>query len=43
LAALHPLAPTGTEPPFAIAQLVNLAIFVILGVLAARRFRYRRA
>jgi hypothetical protein len=41
--ALHPLAPTGSEPPFAIAQLVNLVIFVIVGVFALRRFRYQRA
>lgn len=36
--SLHPLAPTGSEPPFAIAQLVNLAIFLILGFFAVRRF-----
>lgn len=41
--ALHPLAPTGSEPPFAIAQLVNLAVFLVLGFLAVRRFRYQRA
>lgn len=37
--ALHALAPTQSEPPFAIAQAVALLVFVILGVLAARRFR----
>lgn len=37
--ALHALAPTQSEPPFATAQAVALLVFVILGVLAARRFR----
>jgi hypothetical protein len=36
---LNPLAPTGTEPPFLIAQLLVMAIFVALGILAVRRFR----
>jgi len=36
---LHDLAPTQSEPPFAIAQLVVLASFIALGVLAVRRFR----
>ncbi len=35
---LHPLAPTQSEPPFLIAQLVVMAIFIILGFLAVRRF-----
>jgi hypothetical protein len=33
------LAPTQTEPPFAIAQGLVLIVFVVLGVLAVRRFR----
>jgi hypothetical protein len=33
------LAPTQSEPPFLIAQLLILAIFVGLGVLAVRSFR----
>ncbi len=37
-AFLHALAPTQSEPPFAIAQLVVLALFVWLGYLAVRRF-----
>ncbi len=37
--ALHPLAPTGTEPPFLIAQLVVMAAFIVLGTLATKRFR----
>lgn len=37
--ALHVLAPTQQEPPFAIVQGVVLLLFVALGVLAVRRFR----
>jgi len=36
--SLHDLAPTQSEPPFAIAQGVVLLIFVGLGVFAVRRF-----
>jgi hypothetical protein len=36
---LHTLAPTGSEPPFAIAQGVTLLVFVAVGVLAALRYR----
>jgi hypothetical protein len=36
--ALHALAPHGNEPPFLIAQLALLAIFVWLTIVAARRF-----
>jgi hypothetical protein len=36
--ALHALAPTGSEAPFAIAQGVLLVIFVGLGIAAARNF-----
>ena len=36
---LHAMAPTGSEPPFLVAQLVVLALFVVLTILAARRFR----
>jgi hypothetical protein len=36
---LNPLAPTGSEPPFAVAQGVVLVAFVALGILASRRFR----
>ena len=38
---LHALAPTGKEPPFLIAQLLTLALFVVVGVTAFRRFRGR--
>ena len=37
--ALNALAPTQTEPPFAIAQLVVLTVFAALGVAAVKRFR----
>jgi hypothetical protein len=36
--ALHALAPKGSEPPFLIVQLALLAIFVLLTIVAARRF-----
>jgi hypothetical protein len=39
LPALHALAPSGSEPPFAIAQGVTLLVFVALGWLAFTRFR----
>jgi hypothetical protein len=35
---LNALAPKGSEPPFAITQLLVLAGFIALGVIAARRF-----
>jgi hypothetical protein len=35
---LHALAPTQKEPPFAIAQLAVLVIFIVLGVLAVKNF-----
>ena len=34
----HALAPTQTEPPFAVAQGLVLVVFIALGILAARRF-----
>lgn len=36
--ALHALAPTQAEPPFAVAQFITFVVFVLLGVRAARRF-----
>ena len=36
--ALNALAPTQSEPPFAVAQVVVLAIFVVLGWRAVRAF-----
>jgi hypothetical protein len=38
LAFLQPFAPTQSEPPFLVAQLVVLAIFLLLGFLGVRRF-----
>lgn len=37
--ALKALAPTQSEPPFAVTQLVVVAMFVLLTILAAIRFR----
>jgi hypothetical protein len=36
---LHPLAPTQSEPPFAVAQLLVLVLCIALGFLAVLRFR----
>jgi hypothetical protein len=40
---LHALAPTQKEPPFAIAQLVVLMIFIALTIAAVKRFRPQTA
>ena len=46
---LQSLAPTQSEPPFAIAQVAVMAIFIVLGIGAVRKFhpvrglRHRRA
>jgi hypothetical protein len=37
--ALHSLAPTGKEPPFAVAQALLLLAFIVIGYLAVKRFR----
>jgi hypothetical protein len=37
--ALRAMAPTQKEPPFLVAQLVILALFVALTIIAAKRFR----
>lgn len=36
---LHALAPTGSEPPFAIVQGIVLVAFIVAGFLVVRRFR----
>jgi hypothetical protein len=36
--ALKALAPTQSEPPFAVAQLVVLALFVVLTIFAVKKF-----
>ena len=41
--ALKALAPTQTEPPFAIAQLALLVIFAVLITLAVKRFHVEQA
>ena len=37
--ALNAMAPTLSEPPFAIAQVVAMVIFILLAIAAARMFR----
>ena len=37
--ALHALAPTGSERPFAVAQALVLAFYLVTGVLAIKGFR----
>lgn len=37
--SLHVLAPTQSEPPFGIAQGINLVVFLVIGVLAVRKFQ----
>jgi MFS family permease len=39
---LKALAPTQKEPPFLVAQLAVMAIFVVLGVLSVKRFHVER-
>jgi hypothetical protein len=43
VAALNALAPTQSEPPFAITQIVVLAIFVLIGIAALVTFRPKAA
>jgi hypothetical protein len=37
--SLHALAPTGSEPPFLISQVVVMAVFIVLTIAAALKFR----
>jgi hypothetical protein len=37
--SLHALAPTGSEPPFLISQVVVMAVFIALTIAAAIKFR----
>jgi hypothetical protein len=39
LSFLHALAPTGSEPAFAITEIVALIVFIVIGVGAVRRFK----
>lgn len=43
IAALHALAPTQKEPPFLVAQLAVLALFIVLGIFAVKRLHVERA
>jgi hypothetical protein len=36
---LRALAPTQSEPPFQVAQLAALVLFIVLGTLSAKKFR----
>ena len=36
---LHALAPTGSEPPFVIIQVIVLVLFIVLGIVTLMRFR----
>lgn len=37
--ALHAMAPTGSEPPFLVAQVLVLVIFIVLTIFAVKKFR----
>src|SRR6266704_4472814 len=37
--ALKTMAPTQTEPPFLIAQIVAMLLFIVLGIFAVKKFR----
>jgi hypothetical protein len=37
--ALHAMAPTGSEPPFVVAQVTVLVLFIVLTALAVKKFR----
>jgi hypothetical protein len=39
--AIHALAPTQAEPPFMVAQVAVLVLFIVFGVFAVRRFHPR--
>jgi hypothetical protein len=41
LSLLKPLAPTQSEPPFLVTQLVVMAAIIVLGIVAVRRFHPR--
>lgn len=40
--ALHALAPTQSEPPFKVTQLIVLVFFLLITILSAVRFRHAR-
>jgi hypothetical protein len=37
--AAHALAPTQKEPPFFVAQFLVMAVFIVLGIFAVKKFR----
>jgi hypothetical protein len=37
--ALHAMAPTGSEPPFLVAQATVMVVFILLTVVAVKKFR----
>ena len=37
--ALHALAPTGSEPPFLVAQVTVMVVFIVLTVVAVKKFQ----
>jgi hypothetical protein len=37
--ALHAMAPKGNEPPFLIAQVIVMVIFIVVGIKAVKGFR----
>jgi hypothetical protein len=41
--ALNALAPTQKEPPFLVAQLALMAVFIVVGVFAVKRFHVASA
>jgi hypothetical protein len=41
--ALKAMAPTGSEPPFLVSQLVVMVVFIILTIVAVKRFRINPA
>jgi uncharacterized membrane protein SirB2 len=36
--ALKAMAPTQSEPPFLVAQVIVLVLFIVLGVFAVKKF-----
>jgi hypothetical protein len=42
VSALKALAPTQKEPPFLVAQLALMALFIVIGVFAVKKFHIER-
>jgi hypothetical protein len=43
VSALKALAPTQKEPPFLVAQLAVMAVFIVIGIFAVKKFQLDRA